>query len=121
MFTVNFPHQQNLTERGAEIDMLNEGLDLLENTRLPLAPEPTWPTADPESEFPIQNLPYGVFTPEGCSEPRVGTRLGNTVIDLSVIDQLLPSSCRGCFGSRCAPTASTMVRPNCRRLSTYSE
>ena len=35
------------------------------------------------SLFGINNLPYGVFSPEGRA-PRVGVRVGNSVIDLAV-------------------------------------
>ena len=40
----------------------------------------------PDSHFPIQNLPYGIFQPEG-QHPRVGTAIGDYVLDLSVIDE----------------------------------
>ncbi|KAL2483852.1 fumarylacetoacetase [Forsythia ovata] len=39
----------------------------------------------PDSHFPIQNLPYGVFKPEPGSEPRPGVAIGDYVLDLSVI------------------------------------
>ena len=39
-----------------------------------------------DSHFPIQNLPYGIFQPEG-QHPRVGTAIGDYVLDLSVIDE----------------------------------
>ena len=41
----------------------------------------------PESHFPIQNLPYGIFSTKENSNPRVGTRLGDFVIDLSILDE----------------------------------
>lgn len=40
----------------------------------------------PDSDFPIQNLPYGVFSTTSDSSPRIGTRLGDWVIDLSILD-----------------------------------
>lgn len=40
----------------------------------------------PDSDFPIQNLPYGVFSTAADPSPRIGTRLGDWVIDLSVLD-----------------------------------
>jgi fumarylacetoacetase len=40
---------------------------------------------DPESHFPIQNLPYGVFSPTAREHPRVGVRIGDHVLDLSVL------------------------------------
>ncbi|MGM0875864.1 MAG: fumarylacetoacetase [Bacillota bacterium] len=39
----------------------------------------------PESHFPLQNLPYGIFQPKG-KDPRAGTAIGDFVLDLSVID-----------------------------------
>ncbi|KAF5472709.1 hypothetical protein F2P56_009403 [Juglans regia] len=39
----------------------------------------------PDSHFPIQNLPYGVFRPEPGSVPRPGVAIGDYVLDLSAI------------------------------------
>jgi len=41
-------------------------------------------TVAADSPFGVHNLPYGVFS-VGESAPRVGTRLGDTVIDLAVL------------------------------------
>lgn len=38
-----------------------------------------------ESDFPIQNLPYGVFSTKENPSPRVGTRLGDFVVDLAFL------------------------------------
>ncbi|RMF83921.1 MAG: fumarylacetoacetase [Planctomycetota bacterium] len=40
----------------------------------------------PDSEFPIQNLPYGVFSRLGEDKPRCGVRIGDYVLDLKVIE-----------------------------------
>jgi fumarylacetoacetase len=40
----------------------------------------------PDSDFPIQNLPYGVFSTGADSMPRIGTRIGEWVVDLSLLD-----------------------------------
>ncbi len=40
-----------------------------------------------ESDFPIQNLPYGVFSAKPKPGPRVGTRIGDWVVDLSILDE----------------------------------
>lgn len=40
----------------------------------------------PESHFPIQNLPYGVFRSRGGGSPRIGVAIGDYVLDLSVLD-----------------------------------
>ena len=41
----------------------------------------------PDSDFPIENLPYGVFTPSGETNPRIGVAIGDQVLDLSVLEQ----------------------------------
>lgn len=41
----------------------------------------------PESDFPIQNLPYGIFSTRANPNPRVGTRIGDWVVDLSILDK----------------------------------
>jgi fumarylacetoacetase len=39
---------------------------------------------DPASEFPIQNLPFGVFKPTGATESaRIGVAIGNEIVDLA--------------------------------------
>ncbi|WP_329561929.1 fumarylacetoacetase [Kitasatospora sp. NBC_01266] len=45
----------------------------------------TWVPVPDGSDFPVQNLPYGVFTPRGSTEPRVGVAIGEFVLDLSAI------------------------------------
>ncbi len=42
---------------------------------------------DPDSPFPIQNLPYGVFRPQPEAAPRVGVAIGEQVLDLSVLEE----------------------------------
>ena len=40
---------------------------------------------DPATDFPIQNLPLGVFAPRGAgAPPRVGMAIGDRILDLSV-------------------------------------
>lgn len=41
----------------------------------------------PDSHFPIQNLPYGVFKRKSGREPRVGVAIGDQVLDLSVLEE----------------------------------
>ena len=47
-----------------------------------------------DSDFPIQNLPYGIFSTKENPSPRVGTRLGDIGIDLAMLDD------HGMFGKR---------------------
>ena len=54
------------------------------------ADHPSWVEYDPSTcDFPIQNLPYGVFSPPGSGsvQPRVGVAIGNLVLDLAVLHE----------------------------------
>jgi fumarylacetoacetase len=42
---------------------------------------------DPASDFPIQNLPYGVFSSGDGRAPRVGVAIGDFVLDLWELEQ----------------------------------
>jgi fumarylacetoacetase len=45
----------------------------------------SWIPVNTDSDFPIQNLPFGIFKPKKTGKPRAGTIIGSTVIDLSAI------------------------------------
>lgn len=47
----------------------------------------SWLEVPQDSDFPIQNIPFGVFLPED-DITTIGTRIGNTAIDLSAMHQL---------------------------------
>ncbi|XP_062946639.1 fumarylacetoacetase isoform X2 [Cynocephalus volans] len=40
------------------------------------------------SDFPIHNLPYGVFSTKGNPRPRIGVAIGDQILDLSIIKHL---------------------------------
>ncbi len=40
----------------------------------------------PESHFPIQNLPYGIFSPQAGGPPRGGIAIGDYVLDLAQLE-----------------------------------
>ncbi|BBF81743.1 fumarylacetoacetase [Asticcacaulis excentricus] len=40
------------------------------------------PDANGHADFPIQNLPLGVFAPDGSDERRLGTAIGDHILDL---------------------------------------
>ncbi|RIK99645.1 MAG: fumarylacetoacetase [Proteobacteria bacterium] len=42
---------------------------------------------DPDSDFPIQNLPYGVFSSADGGARRVGVAIGDFVLDLAALDE----------------------------------
>jgi fumarylacetoacetase len=44
----------------------------------------SWIEVPDNSDFPIQNIPFGIVTTEGDT-PRVTTRIGDTIIDLKVL------------------------------------
>ncbi len=41
-------------------------------------------SADGHEDFPLQNLPLGVFAPKGQA-PRAGTAIGDKVLDLAAV------------------------------------
>lgn len=53
----------------------------------------------PDSDFPIQNLPYGVFSTPTSSQKRVGVAIGDFVLDLSALEAegLLKTGASGVF------------------------
>lgn len=50
-------------------------------------------SANGHVDFPVQNLPFGIFSPIGA-EPRAGTAIGDAILDLRAVAHLLPESCR---------------------------
>jgi len=56
---------------------------------------------DPQSDFPIQNLPYGVFSAHGLA-PRVGVAIGDYVLDLWELEQDAASSVLRVANSVCS-------------------
>lgn len=58
-----------------------------------------------ESHFPIQNLPYGVFSTEDHQEPRIGVAIGDYVLDLSVLEK------EGYFKNIFGPNSTVFSRP----------
>lgn len=66
------------------------------------APQTSWIASanDGQTHFPLQNLPYGVFSTKGQS-PRVGVAIGDQVLDLAALDEagLLPAAAKGTFAA----------------------
>ena len=48
----------------------------------------SWVPVAPESHFPIQNLPYGVFRRNSGDAPRIGVAIGEHVLDLAALDHV---------------------------------
>jgi fumarylacetoacetase len=55
----------------------------------------------PDGDFPIQNLPYGVFSTADAPTCRVGVAIGDQILDLAVLDEagLLPAQAKGAFAA----------------------
>ena len=48
---------------------------------------------EPDNGFPVQNLPFGVFRPQGDTGPfRIGVAIGNSVLDLKSLAEQKPWS-----------------------------
>lgn len=47
-------------------------------------------SANGHPDFPVQNLPYGIFSPPGDPRPRAGTAIGDYILDLAAIASLFP-------------------------------
>ncbi|WP_292959535.1 fumarylacetoacetase [Novosphingobium sp. UBA1939] len=55
-------------------------------------------SAQGHPDFPIQNLPFGVFSPKG-QDPRPGAAIGDSIVDLRAIAPLLPATPNGVLAS----------------------
>src|SRR5262249_51771014 len=44
------------------------------------------------TEFPIQNLPFGVYEPRGVPRRRVGVAIGDQILDVAAVSSLLDGS-----------------------------
>lgn len=42
---------------------------------------------DKGSDFPIQNIPFGIFRSNNNSDPRAGTAIGDYILDLSILQE----------------------------------
>jgi fumarylacetoacetase len=51
-------------------------------------------SANGHADFPIQNLPLGVFSPPGGGAPRGGVAIGDMILDLTAAAALLPKDAR---------------------------
>jgi fumarylacetoacetase len=54
---------------------------------VPAATTKSWIPYSAESHFPLQNLPYGVFTRAGDERRRIGVAIGEQVVDLYALTQ----------------------------------
>jgi fumarylacetoacetase len=58
----------------------------------------------PDGDFPIQNLPFGVFRPAAGTPPRTGVAIGDQILDVaaagSSLDGLAAEAAKACAGPR---------------------
>ena len=47
----------------------------------------SWIEVDEKSDFPIQNIPFGIYSPKGGGDLHVATAIGNYVLDLAYLDE----------------------------------
>ena len=66
--------------------------------------------ADTHPDFPIQNLPLGVFAPSG-GQPRIGAAIGDQILDISAIAARLP------FAMQSDQLNAFMARPSSERVA----
>ncbi|WP_425219967.1 fumarylacetoacetase [Ralstonia solanacearum] len=66
-----------------------------------------------ETHFPLENLPYGIFSTRDNPSPRAGAALGDQVIDLGALDDTghLPASARGAFRTGTLNTFIALGKP----------
>jgi fumarylacetoacetase len=62
----------------------------------------------PDADFPIQNLPFGVFRPSPKASPRVGVAIGDQVLDVA--------AAAASFDSAAAAAAKACAAPNLNAL-----
>jgi fumarylacetoacetase len=48
----------------------------------------SWVEVKPNSDFPIQNLPFGIFKTDKDPEPRIGVAIGEFIVDMHVASGL---------------------------------
>ena len=46
----------------------------------------SWIETDENSDFPIQNIPFGIYCPKGGGDLHVATAIGEYVLDLASLD-----------------------------------
>lgn len=85
----------------------------------------------PDCPFSIYNLPYGVFVHPLEGTPRIGTTIGDYVLDLSLLEalSLLPTECKGAFLNQDAlnvfasfgPKVWSITRKHVQKLLSFDE
>jgi fumarylacetoacetase len=75
---------------------------------------------DPHTDFPVQNLPFGVFARRGAGDaPRVGVAIGDRVVDVSAVRAagLLADDARAAAAACAEPTMNALMSLPTDRVS----
>ena len=70
-------------------------------------------SANGHPDFPVQNLPLGVFSPPGGGTPRAGVAIGDKVLDLAA------AHAAGLFAGEAAQAAEAVAGGTLNALSTH--
>ncbi|KND60400.1 Fumarylacetoacetase [Candidatus Burkholderia verschuerenii] len=71
--------------------------DALAATRLPTLKSWLDSANDPAGDFPIQNLPFGIFSDDVNPQPRAGVAIGDWIVDLSMLERARLLNAHGTF------------------------
>src|SRR5215469_131126 len=64
----------------------------------------------PDCDFPIQNLPYGVFRPRGDgAEPMVGVAIGDQILDITAVAPFVDAPARAAAAACAAPHLNDLM------------
>ena len=63
----------------------------------------------PDCEYPIQNLPFGVFRPAAGLPPRVGVAIGDQIVDMAGACTMLLGGAAGAQGAFAAPFLNPLM------------
>lgn len=63
----------------------------------------------PDTDFPIQNLPFGVFRTQGMTAPRVGVAIGDMVLDVSAVAERLSDDARQAAQACASPQLNDLM------------
>ena len=69
----------------------------------------TFVDVDAASDFPIQNLPYGVFVTPEQPELRVGVAIGDQILDLAILEAASLIRCDGISGVFAKPSLNAFM------------
>lgn len=74
--------------------------------------EKSWIPVGTDSDFPIQNLPFGVFSTGSNADPRVGVAIGEQILDMAAASAIEPLAGTKAARTSCFQQVSLLsIRP----------